>query len=277
MNTVLVLSHPNIAQILTPQSPLPETEYTQTAHTRRYRVQADYQPSFALKEYCFQAAIDWAVLPDIALNDIGLIVSDMDSTLITIECIDEIADRLGIKARIAAITERAMQGQMDFADSLRARVALLKGLPESELAAVYHEKVRLSAGVQALVATCKAHQIQFMLVSGGFTFFTERLQQELGLDFAYANTLGVDKGILDGTLNGKIVDAQAKADLLNKYRTKLTADKNTVVAVGDGANDIPMLQAADIGFAFHAKPAAQNAADCLIRFGGLDVIAHCFR
>lgn len=276
MNTVLVLSHPHIAQLLTPQSPLPETEYTQTAHARRYRVQADYQPSSALQEYCLQAAIDWAVLPDMAFGDLGMIVSDMDSTLITIECIDEIADRLGIKTHIAAITERAMQGEIDFATSLRERVALLKGLPESELQTVYQEKVQLSPGVPELLLACQQHQIPLMLVSGGFTFFTDRLKADLGLAFAYANTLSVRDGLLDGTVQGNIIDAQAKADLLNKHRAQLNEHKKTILAVGDGANDIPMLQAADIGIAYHAKPRTRQAAHGAIQFGGLDTLHHYF-
>ncbi len=221
--------------------------------------------------------IDVAVLPDLAFSDLGLVVSDMDSTLITIECIDEIAARAGLKAQVAAITERAMQGELDFAQSLTERVALLKGLPETALQTVYDEAVQLSPGADTLLAQCRRHGVKFMLVSGGFTFFTERLKQRLGLDEAFANELEIENGRLTGRIKGSIVDAQTKADLLVRHRDALGLRPEQVLAMGDGANDIPMLQAAGIGVAYHAKPKAKQYADVCVDFGGLDAVYHCFR
>jgi phosphoserine phosphatase len=145
----------------------------------------------------------------------------MDSTLITIECIDEIADMQGIKPQVAAITERSMRGELDFSASLRERVSLLAGLPESALEKVYQERLQLSPGAEQLLARCKENGIRFMLVSGGFTFFTERLKQQLGLDYAYANQLEVMDGKLTGRVVGDIVDAAAKQRLLIEKRSEL--------------------------------------------------------
>ncbi|MDO5686134.1 MAG: phosphoserine phosphatase SerB [Neisseria sp.] len=223
------------------------------------------------------AQIDHAILPDMAFSELGLIVSDMDSTLITIECVDEIAARLGLKEQVAAITEQSMRGEIDFTQSLRARVALLAGLPESELQTVYDEVLQLSPGTAELMAACKRHQVKFMLISGGFTFFTERLQTRLGLDFAYANQLESRDGKLSGQLLGHIIDAQAKRDLLQEKRELLQLRAQQVLAVGDGANDIPMLQAAGIGVAYRAKLKTKTAADCAIDFGGLEGIVRLFR
>lgn len=221
--------------------------------------------------------IDWAVLPDYAFADLGLIVSDMDSTLITIECVDEIAAGAGLQAEVAAITERAMRGELDFAASLRARVSLLAGLPESELARVYDEVLRLSPGVEYLLAECRRHGVKFMLVSGGFTYFTARLQQQLGLDYAYANVLEIVQGRLSGHLTGRLIDAQAKADLLTAYRERLKLRPEQTLAMGDGANDIPMIRAAGFGLAYRAKPQTEAAAAIRIRHGGLDAVRKWFR
>ena len=151
--------------------------------------------------------------------DFGLIVSDMDSTLITIECIDEIADMQGLKPQVAAITARSMRGELDFSQSLRERVALLAGLPESALARVYEERLQLMAGARELLAACREHNVKFMLVSGGFTYFTERLKAELGLDYTYANQLEIVDGKLTGRVVGDIVDAAAKRRLLIEKRS----------------------------------------------------------
>lgn len=220
--------------------------------------------------------IEIACLPEQPLSSIGLMVSDMDSTLITIECIDEIADQMGIKAQIAAITERAMQGELDFRASLIERVALLKGLPESALTEVYEQKLALTPGAEALIATAKAYGIKFMLVSGGFTFFTDRLKARLGLDYAYANELEIVDGILTGKVVGDIIDAEAKARLLRQHRDQLDLKPEQVVAMGDGANDIPMLEAAGTGVAFHAKAKTKSHATLCIDHYGLDQIAPCF-
>lgn len=224
-----------------------------------------------------QAQCDFAILTPQKFADIGLIVSDMDSTLITIECIDEIAAQAGLKNQISEITERAMRGELDFTQSLLERVALLKGLPEQALEKVYQQSVQLSEGAEQLLSECKKYGVKFMLVSGGFTFFTDRLQQRLGLDWAYANRLEVDEqGCLTGKVLGKIIDAQAKAELLKQHREELGLQKEQVVAIGDGANDIPMLEEAGIGIAYHAKPKTQAAADCCIHYGGLNALRNWF-
>lgn len=214
--------------------------------------------------------IDHAVLPDMDFGGLGLIVSDMDSTLITIECIDEIAACAGLKERVAEITERAMRGELDFEQSLRSRVALLAGLDESVLAEVYENVLKLSPGAEFLLDECKRHNVKFLLVSGGFTFFTERLQQRLGFEYQHANVLEIENGRLTGRLKGRIIDAQAKADLLREYRSRLGLQPHQVLAMGDGANDIPMLKEAGIGVAYRAKPKARAAADACINFGGLE-------
>ena len=220
--------------------------------------------------------IDHAVLPAIPFSDLGLIVSDMDSTLITIECVDEIAAGVGLKEQVAAITEQSMRGELDFEQSLRKRVGLLAGLPESVLQEVYDQVLKLSPGAEYLLSECKKHGVKFMLVSGGFTFFTDCLQTRLGLDYTHANLLDTDDGRLTGRLNGRIIDAQAKADLLCEYRAKLGLRHGQVLAVGDGANDIPMLTEAGFGIAYHAKPKARQAADICINHNGLEAIRGCF-
>ncbi|QEY23381.1 phosphoserine phosphatase SerB [Neisseria animalis] len=220
--------------------------------------------------------IDFAILPDMAFGDLGLIVSDMDSTLITIECVDEIAAGVGLKEQVAEITERSMRGELDFEQSLRERVALLAGLNESVLQQVYDEVLKLSPGAEFLLKECRKHGVKFMLVSGGFTFFTQRLQQRLGFEYQYANVLEAEGGKLTGRLNGRIIDAKAKADLLVQHRESLGLQAQQVLAMGDGANDIPMLQEAGIGVAYRAKPKAQQHADACVRFGGLERIRGWF-
>ena len=220
--------------------------------------------------------IDGAVLPDVAFADLGLIVSDMDSTLITIECVDEIAAGVGLKDEVAAITEQSMRGELDFGQSLRKRVALLSGLDERVLEEVYENVLQLSPGAEFLLEECKRNDVKFMLVSGGFTFFTERLQQRLGLDFHFANVLEVENGKLTGRLKGRIIDAQAKTDLLREYRELLGLAPWQVVAMGDGANDIPMIREAGFGIAYRAKPKTEANADACVRFGGLERIRGWF-
>ncbi|MDO4878618.1 MAG: phosphoserine phosphatase SerB [Neisseria sp.] len=214
--------------------------------------------------------IDWAILPRYRFADLGLIVSDMDSTLITIECVDEIAAVAGLGGEVAAITEQAMRGELDFEQSLRRRVGLLAGLPLGVLQEVYGRTLHLSPGAESLLGECRRHNVKFMLVSGGFTFFTDRLTTRLGLDYAFANILDTEGGRLTGRLNGRIIDAAAKAGLLREYRDKLNLGHVQVAAVGDGANDIPMLQEAGWGIAYRAKPKTEAAADACIRYGGLD-------
>ncbi|AXK39583.1 phosphoserine phosphatase SerB [Crenobacter cavernae] len=231
----------------------------------------------AVAAYCDAAGIDAAFVPaGKRFSDYGLIVSDMDSTLITIECIDEIADMQGLKDQVAAITERSMRGELDFVASLIERVALLKGLPEEALSRVYAERIELTPGAAELLAACKQHGVRFQLVSGGFTFFTEKLKAELGLDYAFANTLEVEDGRLTGRVLGDIVDAAAKARLLRETRDALGLKPEQVIAIGDGANDLLMLAEAGLGVAYKAKPVVRKQADVAINHGGLDAVLGLF-
>lgn len=201
-----------------------------------------------------------------------LLLSDMDSTLIGIECIDELADMAGLKSRVAAITERAMQGELDFAASLTARVALLKGLPATMLERVYAERLTLNPGAETLIRGLKTLGVRSGVVSGGFTFFTDRLKARLGLDYAFANTLEIRDGRLTGQVLGEIVDAQAKAALLEKLAGENGLGLERCVAVGDGANDLPMIRKAGLGVAYHAKPVVRAQADYTLRCNGLDAL-----
>jgi phosphoserine phosphatase len=204
------------------------------------------------------------------IGDFGLLVMDMDSTLITIECIDEIADMQGLKPQVSAITEAAMRGEIDFAESLRRRVSLLAGLDQSALQRVYDERLQLSPGAETLLAAARAAGIKTLLVSGGFTFFTERLQPRLGLDYTAANTLEVADGKLTGRVLGDIVDAQGKADWLKRVRAELGLTREQVIAMGDGANDLKMMAAAGLSIAYRAKPVVRAQASYALSQVGLD-------
>lgn len=215
------------------------------------------------------------VAPPLALADFRLVAFDMDSTLINIECVDEIADVVGRKAEVAAITEAAMRGEIaDYKESLRRRVALLAGVPEAALERVYAERLRLNPGVERFVAACRAAGLKTLLISGGFTFFSERVRRLLALDFARANTLGVAGGRLTGTLLerpwGDIVDGAEKRRVLLEVAELMGIEAAQTIAVGDGANDLPMMQAAGLSIAFHPKPAVQAQAMVSIVEGGMD-------
>jgi phosphoserine phosphatase len=212
--------------------------------------------------------------PPLRLADFRLVAFDMDSTLIDIECVDEIAAEVGLKAEVAAITEAAMRGEIaDYKDSLRRRVALLKGVPESALHGVYG-RLRLNPGVEAFVAACRAAGLKTLLVSGGFTFFSERVRQRLQLDFARANVLGMADGKLTGGLVdrpwGDIVDGAEKHRVLLEVAELMGIEPAQAIAVGDGANDLPMMKAAGLSIAFHAKPAVREQAMLSIEQGGMD-------
>jgi phosphoserine phosphatase len=226
---------------------------------------------------CAEAGIDFARVDDnLRLSDFGLVVMDMDSTLITIECIDEIADMLGIKPKVAAITESAMRGEIDFSESLKRRVRLLEGLEESALMRVYEERLKLSPGAEKMLGALKANGVRTLLVSGGFTFFTDRLKDRLGLDYTASNTLEIIDGKLTGKVLGKIVDAQGKADWLNSVREKLALSKDAVIAIGDGANDLKMLHEAGTSIAYHAKPVVREQATYAFNHVGLDGLLNLF-
>jgi phosphoserine phosphatase len=227
--------------------------------------------------YCAQAKLDFGfVPPGQRLDRVRLLAMDMDSTLITIECVDEIADMIGIKQEVATITASAMRGEIDFRESLARRVALLHGLDIAALQRVYDERLELSPGAERLLAGMRAVGAQSLLVSGGFTFFTERLKARLGLDHTCANTLEIAQGKLTGRLIGPIVDAEAKAACFKRLRATLAADGGLAVAIGDGANDLPMLEAADVSVAYHAKPIVRARAAYAIDYCGLDAVLNLF-
>lgn len=235
------------------------------------------QPHADVAPYCFANQLDCGfVQAGKKLSDFGLVVMDMDSTLISIECIDEIADMQGLKPQVSAITEAAMRGEIDFAESLRRRVALLKGLDENALQRVYDERLQLNPGAEIMLAALKKHGIKTLLVSGGFVFFTERLKARLGLNFTYANTLEVANGKLTGNVLGNIVDAQAKADFLVRTRDALNLKPEQVIAMGDGANDLKMMAQAGVSIAYHAKPVVRVQASYALNFAGLDGLVNLF-
>ena len=234
-------------------------------------------PSNEIAPYCEKARIDFAFLPEgRKFSDLQLLAMDMDSTLITIECIDELGDMAGCKTEIASITAQAMRGELDYPQSLRKRVSLLKGLPESALARVYEERLRLTPGAEQLIAACKKNGVKLLLVSGGFTFFTERLKQRLGIDYTISNVLATAGGELTGGLVGEIVDASAKARKFSAVVAKLNAQRAATVAIGDGANDLKMMALAGTSIAFHAKPVVREHATCAINHGGLDAVLNLF-
>lgn len=214
-------------------------------------------------------------------RDFKLIAFDMDSTLINIECVDEIADAVGRKAEVSAITEAAMQGEItDYKESLRQRVALLKGATLAQIEQIYTERLRLNPGAQELVAACKQAGMKVLLVSGGFTYFTERLRDRLGLDYTRANVLEVVAGALTGrTVDqpwGDICDGDEKRSMLLQTCTQLGIAPSQAIAVGDGANDLPMMDVVGLSVAYHAKPAVRERAMVSIESGGLDRLLELF-
>jgi len=204
------------------------------------------------------------------LNQPGLLFMDMDSTLIQCECIDEIAGFLGIKQQISEITERAMRGELDFAASLTERVQLLSGLDAGVLDQVYEQCIELTDGAESLITTLKQHGWKVGLVSGGFTYFTDKLEQRLNLDFTRSNVLDIQNGKLTGGIIGDIVDAETKRRCLLEQAELYSIPMSQTVALGDGANDLPMIHAAGLGIAFHAKPKVVEQAPYAISAGGLE-------
>jgi phosphoserine phosphatase len=203
-----------------------------------------------------------------------LLVADMDSTIITVECIDEMADMLGLKPKIAAITERAMRGEIDFPAALRERVALLKGLPLADLERVWRERIRLTPGARALALTMRANGAYAALVSGGFSFFTERVREAAGFDWDQANELAVQGAGLAGTVREPILDSGAKLAALRRLAAERGLGPAETLAVGDGANDLDMIRAAGLGVAFHAKPVVAEAARARVDYGDLTTLLY---
>ena len=222
--------------------------------------------------------IDAAFVPaGLKLAGCKVLAMDMDSTLINIECIDEIAGVVGVKDKVSEITEAAMRGEIkDFAESLRRRVALLKGAPASALDQVYDEKLRLNPGAERLITTAQAAGIKVLLVSGGFTFFTERLRARLNLDSAHANTLEIESGVLTGRVLGDILDADAKAAHLREFARVHGAEPGQIIAMGDGANDLKMLANAGFPVAYHAKPLVRQQTRYALNVSGLDGVLNWF-
>ena len=201
-----------------------------------------------------------------------LLAADMDSTIISVECINELADYAGIKKEVAAITERAMRGELPFKDALRERVALLAGLDEGLLERCYAERVRLTPGAETLVRTMRRNGAYCLLVSGGFTFFADRVAQAAGFERAISNRLGVEAERLTGRVEGAIVGAERKRQTLIDAAAERNLDLADTLAIGDGANDIPMIEAAGLGVAYHAKPALAAVANAQIEHGDLSAL-----
>jgi phosphoserine phosphatase len=244
--------------------------------TRAYRLKSVIEKG-PIEAWCDARKIDFAWMTEgRRFADLKLLAMDMDSTLITIECIDELGACAGKGAEVAAVTAQAMRGEIDYPESLRRRVALLSGLAEKFLSSVYEERLRLTPGAEALIAACKKHGVKLLLVSGGFSFFTGRLKDRLGIDYTISNTLEVRGGTLTGKLLGDIVDAEAKARKFTSVLKELRSDRGQSVAIGDGANDLKMMKQAGLSIAFHAKPVVRAQADCAINWSGLDAVVNLF-
>ena len=238
---------------------------------------ADPATRSAVAAHCAEARLDWGFVPaGRKLADFGLLAMDMDSTLISIECIDEIADFAGRKAEVAAVTAAAMRGEIDWPESLRQRVAALKDLEESALERVYAERLRFNPGAEKLIAAARRANVKTLLVSGGFTYFTDRVRDKLKLDYAYSNVLVVEGGKLAGTTTGPLVDAAGKAAHVARLKRELGLSQERVLAIGDGANDLPMMAEAGTSIAYHAKPVVKAKATYALDYAGLDGVLNFF-
>ena len=208
---------------------------------------------------CDDAHLDWAFVPrERRFSDFRLLVMDMDSTLITIETIDELADLVGRKAEVAAVTEAAMRGEIEYDESLRRRVAVLAGLPEEALERVYNERVKLTPGAEKLLAAARTAGLKTLLVSGGFTYVTDRLKSKLHLDYTRSNCLEMVDGKLTGRVVGTIVNADGKRDALIEARDRLGIDRGRIIGIGDGANDLKFMAECAVSIAYHAKPIVRS-------------------
>jgi len=235
------------------------------------------RPADAIPALCAKERLDFAFVPeDRRLANFKLLVTDMDSTLITIETIDELASLVGKKDQVAEITTQAMRGEIPYDESLRRRVAVLKGLDETAIDQVYAERVKLSPGADKLIAGAKKAGIRIMLVSGGFTHVTEKLKAKLKLDYARANTLKVAGGKLTGEIEGTIVNADVKRDELIAVRDEMKIGKDAIIAIGDGANDLKFMAEAGVSVAYCAKPVVTRQATHSISNVGLDGVLRLF-
>jgi phosphoserine phosphatase len=279
MNLVIQSPEPIADSHLKPLAALARSQQAERRGDSLLRLaEADPLQRPDIDAYCGTHGLDYAFMdPATRLADFGLVAMDMDSTLITIECIDEIADFCGLKAQVAAITEASMRGEIkDFNESLTRRVALLEGLDADALERVYEERLRLSPGAEAMLAGARAAGLKTLLVSGGFTFFTDRLKARLGLDFTLANTLEIVDGKLTGKVLGEIVNAEVKARMLRQTCATLGFHPTRAIAMGDGSNDLRMMAEAGLSVAFRAKPIVREAASVAFNFVGLDGLLRLF-
>ncbi len=238
---------------------------------------ADPSSREAVAQLCEAAGLDWGFVEDgRRLADFGLLAIDMDSTLITVECIDEIADFAGRKAEVAAVTAAAMRGDIDWPQSLASRVAALAGLEESVLERVYRERLRFTPGAEPLLAAARRAGLATLLVSGGFTYFTDRLRDRLGFTEAHANELVVEDGRLAGRVTGPLVDAAGKARHVARMREDRGLPRERVLVIGDGANDLEMMAEAGTSVAFHAKPLVRARASHALAHVGLEGVLALF-
>ena len=231
-----------------------------------------------ISPYCAEAELDYAYVDaSLKLSDFRLIAMDMDSTLLAIESIDEIADMHNIKPQVAAITQLSMQGEISFEQSLTRRTALLQGLAQHALQRVFDERVKLNPGAEKMLRQAKLAGLKTMVISGGFTFFTERIKTRLGFNYAAANVLEIADDKLTGNIVGDIIGREGKAHILSQVRDELGISREQIIAIGDGANDLDMMTEAGVSIAYHAKPIVKQHARYALNYVGLDGVVNLFR